>query len=118
MYLHFNLLIPSLDNLLAIHYTTFTTTDGVIPVTVRLELKRAEEKAWGYEFIHPYRHRFIQALYPIHYEDYLRVIIPCNNHLLESKSFISNGRGVMGSELAIRKYHFKTITIHKLVHMN
>ena len=58
---HWNRIIHSLQNLLAVHDTTFTTTDGVIIITLCMSLARVEDKAWECGFIHPYGHRFIQS---------------------------------------------------------
>ena len=62
-------MIPYLDNLPAAHDTTFTTTDGVVIVTIQMVLIGPEEKFWVCEFIYTYIHLFFQEQDPIRHEE-------------------------------------------------
>ena len=54
-----NWVILSHDYLPDVHDTTFTSTDGVILVTLCVGLTRAQDKSWACEFIHSHGHIFI-----------------------------------------------------------
>ena len=41
-------MVPSFNNIPAIHNANFTATDGVILVTIWMKLDRVEEKAWAH----------------------------------------------------------------------
>ena len=54
-------MIPSLNDILYVNDTTFTTTYGVVIVTLQMGLTRSEEKDRAFESIDPYRYWFVQS---------------------------------------------------------